>query len=233
MFLLDQIHEGLAEEVTLTIKPSVSQPEVLQALTYWKKTFEKTYSPMVELLFLLRRKSVVCSTCKNESVSWEHRNTTELCVKKSDTPVDLIDLMTDDCKGEDIDEYECLKCPTRQKATVSHTYWRLGNWVIVVLKRNENSGRRINTQVEIPLKTTFGSSFHPSSTEPSGRDSYELFATIHHHGSSGGGHYTAQAKHPVSNVWAHYDDESGRQLQSAEPHLDASTYIVMYRRITG
>jgi ubiquitin C-terminal hydrolase len=102
--------------------------------------------------------------------------------------------------------------------------------VIIVMKRNENSGRKITTQVEIPLQTTFGASFHPSSTEPSGRDTYELFATIHHHGSSGGGHYTSQAKHPVSGVWAHYDDESARSLPDG-PHLDSSTYIVMYRRV--
>ena len=156
MFLLDQIHEGLAEEVSMTIKPSVSQPEVIQALTYWKQSFEKSYSPMVELLFLLRRRSVVCSTCNNESVSWEHRNTTELCVTKSDTPLELIDLMVDDCKGEDIDEYHCLKCPTRGKATVKYGYWRLGNWVIITLKRNENSGKKINTHVNIPSSINFG-----------------------------------------------------------------------------
>ena len=160
MFMLDQIHEALAEEVTMTIKPSVRKPDVMNALEYWKSAFEKKYSPMVELLFLMRRKSVLCNGCKNESVTWEHRTVNEICVKKSSDAVELIDLMIDDCKGEDIDEYHCLKCPTRQKATVSHTYWRLGNWVIVTLKRNENTGQRINTHVNIPKRLSFAKVFH-------------------------------------------------------------------------
>jgi ubiquitin carboxyl-terminal hydrolase 4/11/15 len=157
-------------------------------------------------------------------------NMSKVSVPKTSEKVTLLDLLAQEDADDAIEGYNCEKCKQRGKATVTRRLWRLGNWVIIVLKRNENSGRRINTQVEIPLKTTFGGSFHPSSTEPSGRDSYELFATIHHHGSSGGGHYTAQAKHPVSNIWAHYDDESGRPLQT-EPQLDASTYIVMYRRL--
>ena len=228
MFLLDQIHEGLAEEVSMTIKPSVSQPEVFQALTYWKQSFEKSYSPMVELLFLLRRKSVVCSTCNNESVSWEHRNTTELCVSKSATPVELIDLMVDDCKGEDIDEYHCLKCPTRSKATVKYAYWRLGNWVIITLKRNENSGQRINTHVNIPSSINFSKVFHENSEETSASAEYELFSTIEHHGTNRGGHYTSHAKHPVSGKWFFYDDERAHAVDDVR--INHSTYTVMYRK---
>ena len=111
---------------------------------------------------------------------------------------------------------------------MTRSLWRLGNWAVIVLKRNENSGRRINTRVTIPMTTSFDRAFHPSSQEPSARDTYELFATIHHHGSAGGGHYTAHAKHPVSGRWAHYDDESATPVDA--PSLDASTYIVMYRR---
>jgi ubiquitin C-terminal hydrolase len=228
MFLLDQIHEGLAEEVSMTIKPSVSQPEVFQALTYWKQSFEKSYSPMVELLFLLRRKSVVCSVCNNESVSWEHRNTTELCVTSSDTPLDLINLMIDDCKGEDIDEYHCLKCPTRVKATVKYGYWRLGNWVIITLKRNENSGKRINTHVNIPTTINFGKVFHENSEETSASADYELFSTIEHHGTNRGGHYTSHAKHPVSGKWFFYDDERAHAVDDVR--INHSTYTVMYRK---
>jgi ubiquitin carboxyl-terminal hydrolase 4/11/15 len=131
-------------------------------------------------------------------------------------------------EGEEIEGYACDSCKGRTKASVSRSLWRLGNWVIVVLKRNENSGRRINTPVEIPEKTTFSSVFHSASMEPSAKDPYELFATVNHHGSSGGGHYTAQARHPVSGQWAFFDDENAREIE--RPELGASTYIVMYRR---
>ena len=229
-FMLDQIHEGLAEEVSMNIKPSVRKPDVINALEYWKSAFETKYSPMVELLFFLRRRSVVCEGCKNESVTWEHRMANEICVKKGDA-VDLIDLMLDDCKGEHIDEYECLKCPIRQKATVSYTYWRLGNWVIVTLKRNENSGQRINTHVNIPKRMSFAKVFHEGSEESSAKCEYELFSTIEHHGSNRGGHYTAHAKHPITGKWVFYDDENAIPVDDVR--INPSTYTVMYRKVTG
>lgn len=225
-FLLDQFHESLAEEVNMTIKSTSSDTDVKGALEFWKSSFQKSYSPLVELVFGIQRKCVKCEECKNESITWETMNMTKVCVLKDE--VNLLDLMISEGQDDTIEGYQCDKCTKKTKATVSRSYWRLGNWVIVVLKRNENNGRRINTRVEIPMQTSFSRVFHPSSQEPSARDNYELFATIHHHGSSGGGHYTAQAKHPVTGRWAHYDDESARLVDV--PFLDASTYIVMYRR---
>jgi ubiquitin C-terminal hydrolase len=228
MFMLDQIHEALSEEVTMTIRPNVRTPDITNALEYWKASFQKSYSPMVELLFFLRRKSVVCSACKNESITWEHRTINEICVKKSSDTVELIDLMADDCKGEDIEEYHCLKCPTRQLATVSYSYWRLGNWVIITLKRNENSGQRINTHVNIPTRIAFTKLFHDGSEESSAKCNYELFSTIEHHGSNRGGHYTSHSKHPVTGKWVFYDDESATPVDDVR--INASTYTVMYRK---
>jgi ubiquitin C-terminal hydrolase len=144
-------------------------------------------------------------------------------------PLELLDLMASDSEGETIDEYHCENCPKRTKATLSHSLWRVGNWVIVVLKRIENNGKRINTPVNIPLTLTFQSLFHKSSSEPSATQNYELFSTINHHGSAHGGHYTAQAKHPVTGTWVFYDDERSRILE--KPNLDPSTYIVMYRKL--
>jgi len=230
IFMLDQIHEALSEEVTMTLKPSVKHPEIVQALTYWKGAFEKSYSPLVELLFLLRRKSVVCSNCKNESISWEHRNITELCVKKSDVPVNLIDLIVDDCKGEDIEDYHCLKCPDRHTANVSYSYWRLGNWVIITLKRNENSGKKIHTHVNIPSTLQFGKVFHENSEETSASSEYELFTTIEHTGHNNGGHYTCYAKHPITAKWGHYDDET--MIEVDDVAINHNTYTVMYRKKT-
>ena len=234
IFLLDEIHEGLAEEVNIKICVGDDKSEIKQALTFWKSSFEKSYSPLVELLFGLQRKTVKCE-CSKESVSWATLNMIKVSVpqiqQEDGKPCNLLDLMKSDGNDEVIEGYACDACtPKRTKATMSHSLWRLGNWVIVVLKRNENSGRRINTHVNIPMKTSFATLFHSASNEPSASCEYELFSTIHHHGSSGGGHYTAHAKHPVTGNWAHYDDESMMYVHT--PRLDASTYIVMYRRVT-
>ena len=239
MLVMDIMHEVLAEQVTMTLRNTSPNPTIKGALEFWKSSFEKKYSPLVELVFGIQHKCVKCSACNTENTSWETMNTTELCVQKSDTPVDLLDLMSSTIytrgssasQQDVIDEYACDKCkPARHSAIVTRSLWRLGNWFIIVLKRNENNGRRINAHVNIPTSTKFSPMFHPTSEEPSARDTYELFATVHHHGGSSGGHYTSQAKHPVTGQWVHYDDEAARPVES--PRLDASTYIVMYRRVS-
>lgn len=232
VFLLDQFHEAMSDNVTMVVRADSSKKLTRNALEFWKKSFEHSYSPLVELVFGLQRKSICCETCQNESVSWETMNMFKVSVPKpsGSEPLELLDLMKTDSQTETIEDYHCEHCaPTRTKAVLSHSMWRLGNWVIVVLKRIENNGKRINTSVNIPLTVSFEPLFHKSSSEPSAKQSYELFSTIHHHGSANGGHYTAQAKHPVTGVWAHYDDERARQVE--KPLLDASTYIVMYRRV--
>jgi ubiquitin C-terminal hydrolase len=233
VFLLDQLHEAMAEEVTMTIK-SNAVSDNHSALTAWKRSFEKSYSPLVELIFGLQRKCVKCEDCAKESITWETMNILKASVPRKqdigDGKVGLLDLLKLDLHDESIDEYHCEGCaPKRTKATVSRTLWRLGNCVMIVLKRNESNGRKIHTPVQIPLELTFNTLFHNSSKEPSSHDKYELFSAVYHHGSSGGGHYTAQAKHPVSGKWAHYDDESGHCIDG--PTLDENTYIVMYRRV--
>jgi len=269
VFILDQIHEALSEKVTMTIRPPLENSQktrdAASALGFWKSAFEKSYSPMVDLLFGLLRKSVTCQVCKNESVTWETMNIHKVCVpKQADGPIGLLDLMREECKGENIDEYACDHCiaaaaacaakepektasdekkeeavsdekpvkaaPVRTKANKTLSYWRLGNWVIVTLKRNENNGRKINTIVDIPKTITFGELFHPNSEEASAKASYELFSTIEHHGSSGGGHYTSHAKHSVTEKWTFYDDESG--IEVPDVRINNSTYVVMYRKAT-
>ena len=234
IFLLDQFHEALSEEVVMTIRTQHSNTDIKGALEFWKSSFEKSYSPLVELVFSIQRKSVKCEVCTHENITWETSNMSKVSVPKSDKPVELLDILMSEGQGDMIEDYVCTKCsPKRTKATVTRSLWRLGSWVIIMLKRNENNGRRINTKVNIPYQCSFTPAFHTNSQEPSSREPYELFATIHHHGQAEGGHYTTQAKHPVTGRWAHYDDESAREIAEDKPSLDPSTYIVMYRRITG
>jgi len=225
-FLLDQFHEGLSQPVTMHLR-STSKTETSSALSFWKKSFEKGYSPLVELSFSLRRKCTRCEKCKNESITWETFNILDVSMGTPEQT--LMDLILADGKGDELEDYHCLACsPEKTKATVLRSNWRLGSWLIITLKRFDNHQRRINTVIDIPLETTFTPSFHPTSPEPSFRDTYELFATINHHGAAGGGHYTSQAKHPVTGKWNLFDDERTTPLPS--PVIDQSTYIIMYRK---
>lgn len=231
-FLLDQFHEAMADEVTMTVRAPSDQDDTRQALEAWKRSFEAHYSPLVEIVFGLQRRNMTCPSCKHSLNKWETFNTLKTTVPKQAEPVDLLQLLQQDSCAEKIEDYRCDGCKEKITLEVDSKFWRLGSWVIIVLKRFDNRGHRINTLVKVPLELQFSSLFYEKSQEPSAKDTYELFATIHHHGSAGGGHYTAHAKHPVLGKWAYYDDESGTPIEGP-PRLDASTYIVMYRRQTN
>jgi ubiquitin carboxyl-terminal hydrolase 8 len=237
VFILDQIHEALAEEVIMTLHiplgDTLKVRDAKRALSFWKDTFKNKYSPLVELLYGLQRKSAVCEGCKTDTVSWDTMNIHKLPVPKlqeqTGQNIGIIDLMREDCKGEKIDDYDCDHCkPKRHSVIVTRAYWRLGNWVIVTLKRFENNGRKINRNIDVPKEICFEELFHQNSEETSAKASYELFATVDHHGHSGGGHYTSYSKHSVSGKWILYDDENGVEVPDVV--ISNSTYIVMYRK---
>jgi ubiquitin C-terminal hydrolase len=238
MFVLDEIHEGLKEKVTMTIAARPRPPLAEEGIQTWKKFFENQYSPLVELVFTLQLNTVRCEECSSEFYRWETNNMFKCSVPEEPGPgtngsYTLVDLMKRECVEENIDEYACDKCSAtdtkkRTKAKKQHAVWRMGNWVIVVLKRNSNSGRRINTPVDIPMTQVFGDVFHSQSPETSRTGAYDLFAVINHHGGANGGHYTAQAKNPLTSRWNLFDDESVHELADG-PSIDASAYIVFYR----
>jgi hypothetical protein len=65
---------------------------------------------------------------------------------------------------------------------------------------------------------------------------YELFAVSHHHGSVGGGHYTATVTDQDGRWWL-ADDASTSELGGKESArrrvVSPSAYILFYRRKTG
>ena len=229
-FILDEFHKGLSQPVHMHLRSTQTESEITSALSFWKQSFEKAYSPLVELAFSLRRKCTRCE-CGHESITWETFNMLDVSVpaESGPEPLQLHDLIASDGKGDTIEDYACSVCaPKKTKATITRANWRLGSWLIVALKRFHNDGRRLNQVIDIPLETTFTNSFHPTTPEPSLRDTYELFATVNHHGVAGGGHYTAQAKHPVTGKWNHFDDERPAAMQA--PIIDRSIYVAMYRK---
>jgi ubiquitin C-terminal hydrolase len=233
MFVLDMLHEGLKEDVSMNIRSSPRAPLVEESLQTWKRFFEKSYSPLTELLFTLQVNTVECQECKSTFHRWETNNMLKVSVpterKEGNAPYEMMEILQKELEAETIEGYACDTCgdSKRTVAQRKHAIWRLGSFVIVVLKRNENSGRRINTPVNIPLTQCFESLFHGESTEASKKNEYSLFAIINHHGGSTGGHYNAQCKNPLTGQWNMFDDESVHAMNG--PHLDESAYILMYR----
>jgi ubiquitin C-terminal hydrolase len=232
-FLLDQLHEGMAEEVAIEINrptPITEQDKTIHnALEAWKRFFGKQYSPFTEMIYGLFRITLTCQTCKNKSDSWETFNCLKLPFPASDTPVSFDQMLKEEFKEETIEGYACTKChPGRTTATRKTCIWRLPRMVVLSLKRFTPDGRKLYTKFEMKNEpVVFQEFFSPESPEPSKYQAYEPFATVDHHGSTGGGHYTAQAKSPLTEKWHLFDDETACSI--SEPQFGISTYILFLK----
>lgn len=234
-FLLDQLHEGMAEEVNIEINRPTPVTEqdyaIQQALEAWKRLFGKQYSPFTEMIYGLLRVTMTCESCKNKSNTWEPFNCLKLPVPaQSETPVTIESMLKEEFKAETIEGYACEKCsPVRTTATRQPSLWRLPRMMSLVLKRFTPDGRKVYTNFTMPPEQSllFKEYFSPDSPEPSQQQAYECFATVDHHGSSGGGHYNAQAKSPLTEKWHLFDDETASPI--SEPHYGISTYILFLK----
>ncbi len=232
-FLMDQLHEGMAEEVNIEInRPSpITQQDhaIHKALEAWKRFFGKHYSPFTEMIYGLFRITLTCQTCKNKSDSWETFNCLKLPFPATDQPVSFQQMLKEEFKEETIEGYACEKCsPTRTTATRQTSIWRLPRMVVLSLKRFTPDGRKLYTNFEMKNEpVVFHEFFSPESPEPSNHQAYECFATVDHHGSTGGGHYTAQAKSPLTEKWHFFDDETANPI--TEPQFGVSTYILFLK----
>lgn len=236
MFLLDQMFEGTKEEVNFIIqRPAPKTPQekrVVTALEAWKSQFEKQYSPLVDVCYGLQELETECQKCHNKSYRYETFNTLKISMptqlKDGKLPT-LLELLESDLKPEMVEGYHCDHCsPERTTAQRTLKIWRLPRCLILVLKRFTPDGRKIHTNWTYDSETLcFKQFFSDASPERSQEFQYSLQSIVDHHGSSMGGHYTAQGKNPLDGKWYLYDDESTCVIE--KPSLGPSTYILLFR----
>lgn len=232
MFLLDAIHEALSREVNMNITynelKSEKQKFHFKSLEAWKKSFEKQYSPLVKMYFGQFHVQIICDKCKNISNRWEPFNTLKGVIEKNSTKCSIIDCILGELNEEVIEEYSCDNCsPVRTRAVRKTKVWKLPETLIIVLKRFTYDGNKIHTPIEEFNTDTLNLTklFYENSPNSSSSN-YSLRSVIDHHGSSMGGHYTAQAKHRDTSTWYLYDDQDVRSIE--KPYLGNSSYIFFF-----
>jgi len=226
VWLLDQMYMATQREVIIQINsPERLDPMILSAVTGWKNAFEKHYSPLTDLIFGMYRIQYTCGGCKTVHTRWETFNCLKIQLVANG---EIMDSLHSEFKEEEIDGYACESCKQRTLTKKQASIWRLPKVLILSLKRFTPMGTRDNTPLVYngePL--SFESVFAPESTEKSRATKFKLFATVDHHGSHMGGHYTSQCFSPVWKRWHRYDDETVSEIDG--PRFGAQTYILMLR----
>ncbi len=234
MFMLDNLHEALAEEVNIVITrppPETDSDMMIQkALEFWRDMFKKSYSPLIDLVFGLYQREMHCQRCNKKTYSYETFNCLKVAMLQNVERATLDECFQEELKEETIEEYACDHCaPTRATAVRRTKLWKLPKILFIALKRFSPTGAKLQTPLQFnpTEEVSFEPQFSPASPEPSRFKKYSLFATIDHFGSTHGGHYTSQAKNPLTGKWHGYDDESVYDLEG--PSIGRSTYICCFR----
>ena len=234
MFMLDSLHEALAEEVNIVITrpPPLTETDVMvqKALEFWRDMFRKSYSPLIDLVFGLYQREMHCQGCNKKTYTYETFNCLKVAVLQAAESVTLETCLQEELKEETIEEYACDHCaPTRSTAIRRTKLWKLPKILFVALKRFSPTGAKLQTPLSLnpQEEISFETQFSPASPEPSRFKKYSLFATIDHFGTTHGGHYTSQAKNPLTGKWYGYDDESVYDIEG--PSIGRSTYICCFR----
>ena len=127
-------------------------------------------------------------------------------------------------------KYDCEKCGSpRRPAKKSTSIWKLPLVIVLSIKRFTNNGQKIRTAVAPISLVDFTPYFSKESPEREGMVQYTLRGIVDHHGSSRGGHYTAQCRNIVTSGWHRYDDESVYPVE--KPEFGESTYMMFLERI--
>ena len=238
VYLLDNFHEALKLTETdhiekeLPENASDSEKMVIMSENGWNIFLSKNNSDIVALFFGMLRKTIHCTFCKNNTYQWEIFNSLKIPCEGNT----LYDWISQEMKDSEIEGYHCDNCekltPGNNKhlATTSTHIWKLPKYLFITMRRFSYDGRK-NTSLcnytgdNICLSNYFA----PESIDPSRNYMYEIRGVSDHHGSHLGGHYTAQFKHPLSNEWWWFDDESSHRLDAFK--CMSSNYIMLFRAI--
>ena len=201
VFLLDHFHEALAKGGSTT-------------------------SEVVNLFFGQMQRTIECGGCHRRHSHREPFNCLKIGCPPNAASATLDDWIRQELKETTtLSDYRCETCASKQTATLMSDVWTLPRNVFLMIRRFRPDGQKDMTPCPSPGEfISFDSVYSPDSTDPHRSARYEVRGIVDHHGTHRGGHYTAQIKHQLSNVWWHYNDASTTAL--AGPGYGPSTYLL-------
>ena len=105
----------------------------------------------------------------------------------------------------------------------------------------DSNALKLEKPVEFPLSGLNMSPFlsgpflpppAPTTTADSDRPLFDLYATVNHYGSVGGGHYTAFCRHMPSSQWNYFDDccVSENKVPGDQVGDQSAAYVLFFQR---
>lgn len=234
-YLLEGMHDSLYRQVRITVQGearSVKEAEYVKAFQSWASFFGKEYSPIVEKFYGQSQIAIQCQTCKTTSTRYEPWLMLKAPIPGGDKEGSLVPTMTDclnkNFASEEIPDYACETCKSKQPAMKQERISKLPNILILTIKRFTNDGRKIRGKIGWDLNsmsfTSWTAFSHCPFPESKHYPTYRTFAVIEHQGSAQGGHYHMYGR--SGEVWNNYDDSSVRKNVPESEIVSADSYIL-------
>lgn len=135
----------------------------------------------------------------------------------------------DELKGDNM--YSCEKCGKLRNGVKYSKVLKLPEVLIIHLKRFRHEtmfSSKISQYVSFPLHGLDLTQFlHKDCT--SEVVTYDLYAIICHHGTAGGGHYTAYCQNWSNHRWYEFDDQYVTEV-SPETVAKCEAYVLFYKK---
>jgi ubiquitin C-terminal hydrolase len=227
MYILDTLHKGLSYEIDVDIvgEPKTETDKLYKrSLEEWTACYKDSFSCIVDYFHGQTLTKVTCRSCGEESTVFEPYSTLNLSVPmQGDTSLDAC--LSEFFQTSRIDSWKCSKCKKKgcDKAT---DLWTVPNYLIVTLKRFDNTNKKINSLVKYDEYLDLTKFMSLDKADPN-KYKYTLYAVNCHTGSTSGGHYYALCKNLDGN-WYQLND--GDVRKQTKPVVTSDAYILFYYR---
>jgi ubiquitin C-terminal hydrolase len=230
-FLLETFHNGLSQEVDMTItgKPQNKMDKMaIDAYTKWREFFQNDYSYIIEKFY-----GQYCSviTTPNDpkfiSETYDPVSNITLEIPKNKPNINIYDCFDLFSQNEKLD-----KDSFRQKEGDTNTYhkkislWKLPQFLVIFFKRYDNKNRKIDTLIDFPIDNLDLSKYCIGYDKDN--SIYELHAIANHDAVRYGGHHYAYTKNE-DGLWYKFDD-TRVTLKNSNNLVTEQMYCLFYTK---
>ena len=232
IFFIDELHEEIKKNVTMTITGRVlndTDKMALKSMKSWNSFFKNNYSKIIELFY----GQTVSIVKVNNIVKSE--NYDPLCFFSLPIPINLInktiniyDCFELFCKTELLtgdNQWKCDKTNKYYDADQITKIWKYPQIMIINLKRFDFNQNKINVNIDFPIKNLNLSNFCIGYNN--NKSIYDLYAICNHRGSLNNGHYYAYCKHK-NNKWYNFNDSDIKEIKE-ESLITNKAYCLFYK----
>ena len=232
IFFIDELHEEIKKNVTMTITGRVlndNDKMALKSMKSWNSFFKNNYSKIIELFY-----GQTVSIIKVNNIV-KSENYGPLCFFSLPIPINLInktiniyDCFELFCKTELLrgdNQWKCDKTNKYYDADQITKIWKYPQIMIINLKRFDFNQNKINVNIDFPIQNLNLSNFCIGYNN--NKSIYDLYAICNHRGSLNNGHYYAYCKHK-NNKWYNFNDSDIKEIKE-ESLITNKAYCLFYK----